>query len=80
MLGRSHGATRMPKPDTPSGQRKSEFLGLHDPYATTVQDGPGLPRVSAPLFTREKLGEFLRAGATLLVILLVMAIAVAVLS
>lgn len=67
----------MPKPDTPSGQQKSEFLGLHDPYAETAQDGPTVPRAAAPWFTRDKLSELLRAGASLLVILAVMALVVA---
>jgi hypothetical protein len=55
---------------------QSEFLGLHDPYspATTGNDAPRPP--AGPLVTREKAAELLRAGATLTVILLLMAVVV----
>ncbi|MGG5812180.1 hypothetical protein [Falsiroseomonas sp. CW058] len=56
---------------------KSEFLGLHDPYADLPQ-GNALPvrPTAEPLMTREKAGELLRATASLIVILVLMAVAV----
>jgi len=58
---------------------KSEFLGLHDPYA----DGPPVPmdaprRPVPPLVDKEKGAELLRAGASFTVIVvLVMVVVVA---
>jgi hypothetical protein len=52
---------------------KSEFLGLRDPYAEPAP-GEATPRPPAgPLMTREKAAELARAGAALVVLLLVIA-------
>ncbi len=58
---------------------KSEFLGLHDPFADTPAGTPAAPRQPAPVMTREKAGELARAGATLAVLFLLVAAAVTVL-
>lgn len=61
-------------------RRKSEFLGLHDPYAD-IPSGTSGPRPPAqPLLNREKAGELLRAGASLIVIVVLMAVAITALS
>jgi len=58
---------------------KSEFLGLHDPFA----DGPTVPmdapqRPVPPLMDKDKGAELLRAGASLTVIVvLIMVVVVA---
>lgn len=56
---------------------KSEFLGLHDPYA----DGPTIAVDSArrpvtPLVDKEKGAELLRAGASLAVIVVLLMVVV----
>jgi hypothetical protein len=55
---------------------KTEFLGLHDPYAARPAGAPRQPPQPAPLIDKEKAGELVRAGATLTVILLLLAVAV----
>ena len=69
------------KPMREKGGRRprSEFLGLHDPYADTDNDSPPAPRSSGPLLTREKFAELLRAGTSLVVIVVLMALVVAAL-
>ena len=56
---------------------KSEFMGLHDPYA----DGPTIPmdtprRPVPPLMDKEKGAELLRAGASLAVIVVLLMVVV----
>jgi hypothetical protein len=56
---------------------KSEFLGLHDPYG----DGPAgslasQQRRAEPLLDKEKASELMRAGASLTVIIVLMAVVV----
>lgn len=56
---------------------KSEFLGLHDPYADVpTADAPPARRPAQPLLDKEKGEELLRAGASLVVILVLIAVAV----
>jgi hypothetical protein len=53
---------------------KSEFLGLHDPYADEPGDKPGAPRPSAPVLDQDRKSELIRASASLIVIVVVMAV------
>jgi hypothetical protein len=55
---------------------KSEFLGLHDPYADLPASVPPPRPPAGPLLTREKAAELLRAGASLTVIIVLMAVAI----
>ena len=55
---------------------RSEFLGLHDPYAETTKGSVGPRPPAGPLVTREKAGELLRAGASLTVIMVLMAVVI----
>ena len=56
---------------------KSEFLGLHDPYADVPASTTPQPRRPAqPLLDKEKGEELLRAGASLVVIVVLIAVAV----
>lgn len=56
---------------------KSEFLGLHDPYADLPQgDAPTPPRPIQPLLDREKGEELIRAGASMAVIVVLVAVMV----
>ncbi len=57
-------------------QRRSEFLGLHEPYAEATSGSSGPRPPAEPLVTREKAGELLRAGASLTVIVMLMAVIV----
>ena len=61
-------------------RQKSEFLGLHDPYADLPTDADAARRPASPLLTREKAGELLRAGASLVVIFVLVAVAITALS
>jgi len=56
---------------------KSEFLGLHDPYADLPKGDSPLPRRPAqPLLDQDKREELLRAGASMVVIVVLLAVAV----
>lgn len=57
---------------------KSEFLGLHDPFAEPPASLPAAKREKPPLITREGTSELLRAAATLTVICLLIAVAITV--
>jgi hypothetical protein len=59
-----------------SARTKSEFLGLHDPFAELPQGGASGPRQAEPMMTKEKAGELLRAAASLTVIVVLMAVAI----
>jgi hypothetical protein len=55
---------------------KSEFLGLHDPYgddAPGTQRAPGV-RPAGPLLDNDKKAELVRAGASLLVLVVSVAV------
>lgn len=55
---------------------RSEFLGLHDPYADTPA-GPPAPRPPpGPLVTREKAGELVRAGGALAALFILIAVVI----
>jgi len=64
--------TTLERPSRP----KSEFLGLHDPYAAPPKGAAPVPRPPRPLINGETRGELLRAGATLSVLFLVIAVAI----
>jgi hypothetical protein len=66
----------MSQAQTQSQRPKSEFLGLHDPYADLPGDANAPRPPAPPLVTREKAGELMRAGASLAVILVLMAVAI----
>jgi hypothetical protein len=55
---------------------KPDFLGFHDPFADLPAGTVGQPRQAAPLLDKEKAGELVRAGTTLTVIFLLVAVAV----
>jgi hypothetical protein len=55
---------------------KSEFLGLHDPYGDDAPGASAAPRIrpSGPLLDQEKKAELVRAGASLLVLVVSVAV------
>ncbi len=57
---------------------KSEFLGLHDPYADMPASPSARPsrRLDPPILDKEKGEELIRAGASLLVIVVLIGVAV----
>lgn len=59
---------------------KSEFLGLHDPYADVPASSVGPRPPAEPLVTKEKAGELLRAGASLTVLFVIVAVVITALS
>jgi hypothetical protein len=59
-------------------RQKSEFLGLHDPFAD-LPAAASQPRPRTPLMDEEKASELLRAGATLAALFALVALAVMVL-
>lgn len=57
---------------------KSEFLGLHDPFAETPANTPAPKREKQPLMTKESRSEMLRAATTMTVICLLIAVAISI--
>lgn len=55
---------------------RSEFLGLHDPYAEAPAGAPAARQPSEPLVTREKASELARAGGALAMLFVVIAVAI----
>jgi hypothetical protein len=68
--------TRAPLAAARPPAKRSEFLGLHDPYRDLPGAEASVPRPKEPLMTREKAHELLRAGASLTVLVVVMAVAI----